>query len=153
MTHEQTTPASVDVTQADRDRAEAFWQEYGPFRMGTVSALSAAFARHRMAHSAHAGEVEPVAWLVRHEMHGTEVTTLKCTEADKAYGWTETPLYTHPAPPADLVELVEAAWRAGFQTARDCLPDDADDVLTEDVEHDQWLDSNTRTALAKHGVA
>lgn len=48
---DQFAPEPVEVTQADKDRAEAFWQEYGPFRMGTVSALSAAFARHRIAHS------------------------------------------------------------------------------------------------------
>ena len=39
-------------------------------------------------------ELKPLAWLVKHEMHGTEVTQQQCTEADRQYGWTETPLYT-----------------------------------------------------------
>lgn len=41
-------------------------------------------------------DAAPVAWLVKHPTHGTEVTQQKCTEADLKYGWTETPLYAHP---------------------------------------------------------
>lgn len=38
----------------------------------------------------------------------------------------------------------EAAWRDGFQSARDCLSKDDAFTLTEDVEEDAWLDSKTR---------
>lgn len=44
---------------------------------------------------------------------------------------------------------LERAWRDGFQTARDCLPDDAAFELTDDVEQDAWADSET-AALASH---
>jgi len=48
-------------------------------------------------------------------------------------------------------DVVEAAWRNGYQCARDCLSDDAAFDLTVDVENDAWGDSVTRQALgARH---
>ena len=43
--------------------------------------------------------------------------------------------------------LVEAAWREGFDSARECLSDDDAFCLTADVEEDAWADSITRAAL------
>lgn len=43
--------------------------------------------------------------------------------------------------------VVEAAWRDGFDSARQCLTDDEAFTLTEDVEHDAWIDSATRASL------
>ena len=39
----------IEVTDADRAAAEAFWQEHGPWRMGSMSVLATAFTRHRLA--------------------------------------------------------------------------------------------------------
>lgn len=50
----------------------------------------------RAAIAAIQSDAAPVAWMVKHPTHGTEVTQQKCTEADLKYGWTETPLYAHP---------------------------------------------------------
>lgn len=151
MTPTEIAPAPVEVTQADRDRAEAFWQECGPFRMGTVSALSAAFARHRIAHSAPAGEVEPVAWMYAHPDGRSAVVTGRLEKLYERFGrdesWTETPLYTHPAPPADLVELVEALrWFADGDI-------DVSGTALIYAEPLQPRLAAARAALAKHGGA
>lgn len=53
---------------------------------------------------------------------------------------------------SELKAALEAAWRDGFQSARDCLTDDEAFCLTEDVEHDTWLDSKT-AALARRPIA
>ena len=68
MTHDQTTPAPVEVTQADREAAAAWARMRGRphlaanMRRGScdTAPLVLAFARHRIARTAPAGEVEPV---------------------------------------------------------------------------------------------
>ena len=101
MTDDQTTPAPVEVTQADREAAENALFELRGFRTRIASdkhCVVQAFARHRIAHSAPAGEV----------------VAYKITDADGGYWFTDkpenpdlfdcqitqTPLYAHP-PPAD----------------------------------------------------
>ena len=132
MTHDQTTPAPVEVTQlkpcpfcgtvpiCDWRSAspiegpdEGYWDITCCRAFAHEDTKAEAIAAWNTRHSAPAGEVEPVAWLVRHEMHGTEVTTQKCTDADKAYGWTETPLY---------------AGKLGVNPCKNCgfLPDSVD---------------------------
>lgn len=86
MTHDQTTPAPVEVTQADRDRAAKFISESD----GDFAELAALFAAHRIAHSAPAGEVVPVAWM--YERNGKVRMGLDRSK-DMLPAWTETPLY------------------------------------------------------------
>lgn len=116
MTHDQTTPAPVDVTQAD---IIAFLNGEGPLEgkhFGDRDERGRAFwwrkYLDRIAHSAPAGEVEPVAWMYRWKADG-EYVNWRYSDASNYHksldGYEEKPLYTHPAPPADLVELVEAA--------------------------------------------
>lgn len=50
--------------------------------------------------------------------------------------------------PEPSEEMVEKAWREGFQAARECLADDEAFTLTEDVEEDAWRDSTARAALS-----
>ena len=154
---DQFTPAPVEVTQGDREAAEAFWSAYcggNDLAWRSLSAQSQretmrAFARHRIAHSAPAGEVEPVAWLYTHPKR----TSYWRTQPDEGHaeenGWTETPLYTHPAPPADVGELVEAL--EPFAKCCEQIADDEDDeewakfrLLIKDYRR-------ARTLLAKHG--
>ena len=53
----------------------------------------------------------------------------------------------HPSPSHDA--LVEAAYREGFGAARESLTEDEGYCLTADVEHDAWMDSEARAALAQ----
>lgn len=145
MTHEQTTPTPVEVTQADREAAQALMDrwEFGDLHCDD---FVEAFARHRIAHSAPAGEVVldaydeglladygggNVDWwqdYIRavlgraHEFYQTQVNDTYAAPA-------------HPAPPADLVELVEAA-RASIEgwnnvVEMDLLPPQHHDTARE----------------------
>lgn len=98
----------VEVTQADEKRAKDWAFMLG--RMGGVvldasqiRGLSAQFAAHRLtALSDIANEDEPVALLHFHAADNEREVELynygagRLTDADKAAGWTETPLYASP---------------------------------------------------------
>ena len=59
-------------------------------------------------------ELKPVAWIHTHEPSGdVELCRRQLTDGDKRFGWTETPLYTRPAPSAALVEALEKLARLG----------------------------------------
>lgn len=126
MTHEdQTTPAPVEVTalkpcpvcgNAPKWRGSQHDYIAGIYRLqclgethlfqsyGATEAICIAAWNTR--HSAPAGEVEPVAWMYTHP----KCTSYWRTQPDEGHaedGWTETPLYTHPAPLADLMEALK----------------------------------------------
>ena len=128
--HEEFTPAPVEVTQGDRELYIELMERAGKLRAdlyaGDIRAgkwdhddCMAIIARHRIAHSTPAGEVEPVAWMYTcgHIKH----TMIK--RADGSINgiplgdWTETPLYAHPAPTSDLVEEVRRAMRTAEMSA------------------------------------
>ncbi len=44
---------------------------------------------------------------------------------------------------ADIAEKVREAWRDGWDSCKSCLTDDEAFCLTDDVQHDAWLDSKT----------
>ena len=46
------TTDATQVTQADKQAADAFWMVHGPFAWGTTAILAEAFARHREATTA-----------------------------------------------------------------------------------------------------
>lgn len=54
---------------------------------------------------------EPVAWMYEHPDDMTDYGTVRLTDADKAAGWTETPLYAHP--PVPQWQGIESAPRDG----------------------------------------
>lgn len=168
MTHDQTTPAPVEVTQADRDRAAKFISESD----GDFAELAALFAAHRIAHSAPADLVEAVAWMYAHPDGRSAVLTDRVEKLYERFGrdegWTETPLYTHP-PAQDVAALEQVAddvhaalWKADKDGAalvealgRQC--DNMAFVLNHfDVPH-RWYEKlqdellKDRTALAKFG--
>lgn len=57
-------------------------------------------------------------------------------------------LYSHPKLIAAGEDQVERAWRDGWTECKNRLTEDEAFCLTEDVEEDAWLDSETRAAMA-----
>lgn len=144
---DQFTPAPVEVTQADRLRAADLLGGATPdgLLQGRKDDLSLiqALARHRIAHTAPAGEVEPVAWRYEREGYAPVVFTDPAPYHVKA-GYIEIKAYAHP--PASLNdELVEAGKEALRQIEKY-----AEFFCDEDF--DPTVD-RLRAAIAKHGGA
>lgn len=118
MTHDQTTPAPVEVTQADRDRAAKFISESD----GDFAELAALFAAHRI-DSAPTGEVDPV-WIEYTSPDGDQVAVVRPGNNDSEFPyWDQRPLYAHPPAPADLVELVTILHQYRSDMLRPPAPD------------------------------
>lgn len=134
------TPAPVEVTRVDHDRAlEVFndilcdmgnYVEFGAphYKHEALETIASHCARHRIAHSAPAGEVDPVfIWSGEHNAYWRTGGNGYTVRASKAGIWTReeavrqtihcgpekrielepVAVPTHPAPPADLVERIE----------------------------------------------
>lgn len=156
MTHDQTTPAPVEVTPADHEAylalsmlPEKYAADVRAGRWDEVTGMQV-LARHRIAHSAPAGEVG-LRWEELDEIHyaylgdirfgGVWETThnWRSARTSDAYGSKEEAmeveeqsirdwlvragLYTHPAPPADLVELVTILHQYRSDMIRPPAPD------------------------------
>ena len=155
MTHDQTTPDPVDVTalkscpfcgSADirHDHPNRAPRVY----CGECRVVADCPQRWNTRHSAPAGEVEPVAWMYERRYLGRTTRELREHKiASPSDGWTETPLY--PAPPADVVELVEALRRYADQY---CELGPYTELCGK-LEWDQCSGCLARAALAKHGGA
>lgn len=194
---DQFTPAPVEVTQADREAAAKHLGYSDPYsellateqaEIDELAAILAHFARHRIAHSAPAGEVEartiyvqwapngtirkwdwdefelaerlkvetapvsdkPIAWMYTYHPKPPETRPGAVefkrdrTKLPLDKRWSETPLYTHPAPPADLVEALVV--EIGELAIMELDIDDDDPKLAN-------FGKRLRAALAKHGGA
>lgn len=66
-------------------------------------------------------DAEPVAYWYRHptQMDAEPFGTLRLTDADKADGWTETPLYAHPPVAAPALKPAVEVWREASDAATD----------------------------------
>lgn len=172
---DQPTPAPVEVTRVDHDRAlEVFndilcdmgnYVEFGapPYKHEALETIASHCARHRI-DSALAGEVEPVAWMYKRKGFMPVVSTRQQT-----YGYLEWqhPLYTHPAPPADVVEALRDELANYDAVVKSCpankmfLGDKAcpkckaesNEGCREKIRACFSFLSNARAALAKHGGA
>lgn len=102
-----TKDSAVEVTPADMAAAEAFWQEFGPFAMGTVRNMAERFARHRLASMPAATEGEAFVWMLEHEETGQPYWDENMCVWDGPHdaedaaefnpGYRAVALYTHPA--------------------------------------------------------
>lgn len=66
-------------------------------------------------------DAEPVAYWYRHptQMDAEPFGTMRLTDADKADGWTETPLYAHPPVAAPALKSAVEVWREASDAATD----------------------------------